>query len=113
MRALPRAAGNIGGRIDAIEANRCVNCPRQMTFHQISMWPMAYGDEYQRSGLCDTCQDGVFGERPMACTCDDPCCVVDVGVGFVTCASQHCRIHGADAEPGVPGRRAYSEGGTR
>lgn len=107
MRATARVAGNMGGRINAIEANRCINCPRQMTQHEISMWPMAYGVEYQQSGLCDACQDTVFGARPELCTCDDPCCEADIGVGYINCGQQHCRIHGTEEVKGVPGYRVY------
>lgn len=32
------------------------------------------------------------------CTCGDPCCQVDVGVGIITCGSEHCYQHGLDAE---------------
>jgi hypothetical protein len=37
------------------------------------------------------------------CTCDNPCCEVDVGgddVGawILTCESQHCRVHGEKAQ---------------
>lgn len=28
------------------------------------------------------------------CSCDRPCCEVDIGVGTMTCGSQHCEVHG-------------------
>ncbi len=31
------------------------------------------------------------------CTCDSPCCEADVGVGIITCGSQHCTVHGEHA----------------
>lgn len=32
----------------------------------------------------------------IMCTCDRPCCEVDVGVGIITCQSQHCPVHGIE-----------------
>lgn len=29
------------------------------------------------------------------CTCNSPCCEADVGVGIITCGSQHCPTHGS------------------
>lgn len=107
MRAKPVAIGNMAGRADAIEGNQCVNCQRQMTATEINTWPMTYGAEYQQSGLCDTCQDSVFGERPLECTCAHPCCEADVGVGVITCGGQHCRIHGQSVPQGVPVGKVY------
>jgi|ERR1051326_1043887 hypothetical protein len=28
------------------------------------------------------------------CTCNNPCCYADVGVGVIDCGSQHCPQHG-------------------
>jgi len=41
---------------------------------------------------CDKCMQ-VPGEEDI-CSCDKPCCEADVGVGTVTCGSQHCPTHG-------------------
>ena len=52
-------------------------------------------------GECDDCgheQCGDCADVPAQvdpiCTCDTPCCSADVGVGVVTCGSQHCPTHG-------------------
>ena len=44
------------------------------------------------------------------CSCDSPCCEVDVGVGFVTCGAQHCPMHATPENQGIPGQRTYAEG---
>jgi hypothetical protein len=37
----------------------------------------------------------------LTCTCSTPCCEVDVGVGpWMTCGSQHCKVHGHLFQPG-------------
>lgn len=97
MRPEPRAIGNILGREDAINADRCLNCRTQYSGEQIGMWPNATQDEYCRSGLCRKCQAVAFGEDLTVCTCATPCCEVDVGVGVITCAGQHCPVHGFES----------------
>src|SRR2546423_730958 len=92
-------------REDAIRNLRCVSAPigcgRQITEEELSKWSRMDLSEYALSGWCITCQDEVFGqclelnckhedERDCACTCRTPCCEVDVGVGIITCGSQHC-----------------------
>ncbi len=47
---------------------------------------------------------------PEQCTCDTPCCIVDVGVAYVTCGEQHCFVHGTLENQGVPSYRSYGEG---
>jgi hypothetical protein len=94
MRPEPAAIGNMLGREDAIEANRCLACNTQLTVDQISMWPMATQREYQISGVCRKCQAVVFDEDLTVCTCDSPCCSADVGIGVIDCGSQHCPVHG-------------------
>lgn len=42
---------------------------------------------------CESCADAGSQEEPI-CTCDTPCCEADVGVGIITCGSQHCPTHG-------------------
>lgn len=42
---------------------------------------------------CEHCARLPAQEKPI-CTCDSPCCEVDVGVGIMTCGSQHCPTHG-------------------
>ena len=44
------------------------------------------------------------------CTCDNPCCEVDIGIGFVTCGAQHCPRHATPENQGVPGGRTYEQG---
>lgn len=42
----------------------------------------------------------VAGNGPDECSCAQPCCELDTGVGFMTCGSQHCAVHGLwGAEP--------------
>lgn len=42
--------------------------------------------------LCEAC--GLVPAQEV-CTCDTPCCEVDVGIGqLITCGSQHCPTHG-------------------
>lgn len=101
MRPEPRAAGNLFGRVDAIEADRCVSCGTQFTREQIGWWPDLTQQEYQRSGCCRRCQAVAFGEDLTVCTCASPCCEVDVGVGIMTCGGLHCPVHGLTDEPGV------------
>ena len=91
MRPEPRAMGNLFGREDAIREGRCLSC---YTREQISMWPMDAQGEYTACGLCWRCQIDVFEQDKSKCTCDDPCCEADVGVGVITCGSQHCLVHG-------------------
>lgn len=49
---------------------------------------------------CDDCEHELctqcYEVEPMdsICTCDTPCCEVDVEVGIITCGSQHCPTHG-------------------
>lgn len=94
MRPEPRAMGNLFGREDAIRVGRCLNCSTTFTREQISMWPMGTQKEYQTCGLCRACQAVVFEEDTNRCTCDRPCCEADIGVGVITCGSQHCWVHG-------------------
>lgn len=44
------------------------------------------------------------------CTCDNPCCEVDIGIGYVDCGSQHCPEHGTPEMQGIPSYRNYSDG---
>lgn len=46
--------------------------------------------------LCRACYDLPSQKTPI-CTCDSPCCEVDVGVGVITCGSYHCPTHGEEA----------------
>lgn len=96
MRPIKAAIGNIFGREDAIEADRCLSCGVQYTREKISMWPMDTQKEYQRSGVCRKCQIIVFEIDQTVCTCDNPCCAVDVGVGIITCNGMHCPVHGEE-----------------
>jgi hypothetical protein len=50
--------------------------------------------------LCETCTELPVQNEPI-CTCATPCCEADVGVGVITCGSQHCPTHGL-IEPEVP-----------
>lgn len=94
MRPKPAAMGNLFGREDTIRAGRCLVCPGVYTREVIAMWPMIAQQEYQTCGLCRNCQAVAFAEDTTRCTCDSPCCEADVGVGVITCGSQHCWIHG-------------------
>jgi hypothetical protein len=44
------------------------------------------------------------------CTCDSPCCEVDIGIGYVTCGQQHCPVHATPENQGIPGGRTYKKG---
>ena len=43
--------------------------------------------------LCEYCVNLPPQIEPI-CTCNTPCCEVDVGVGIITCQSAHCPTHG-------------------
>lgn len=62
MRPEPAAVGNLFGREDAVNADRCLNCATQYDRDRISMWPMATQEEYCLSGLCRKCQAVAFDE---------------------------------------------------
>lgn len=47
--------------------------------------------------LCQACSD-LPAQEAEICTCDTPCCEVDVGVGTITCGGQHCPTHGMREE---------------
>lgn len=49
--------------------------------------------------LCKSCYDLPPQKAPI-CSCDSPCCEVDVGVGIITCGSYHCPTHGEKADEG-------------
>lgn len=93
MRPEPRAMGNLFGREDAIREGRCLSCSATFTAEQIAAWNEMAQKEYTTCGLCRSCQALVFG-----CTCDNPCCEADIGVGVINCGSQHCTIHGIEPE---------------
>lgn len=44
--------------------------------------------------LCQQCVD-LPPQKESICSCNNPCCEVDVGVGVITCGSQHCPTHGS------------------
>lgn len=53
-------------------------------------------------GQCDDCGHALCKEcvnlppqKDKICTCNSPCCEADVGVGIITCGSQHCPTHGS------------------
>lgn len=48
-------------------------------------------------------------EHP-ACTCANPCCEVDIGIGYVDCGPQHCPEHGTLENQGIPSYRNYGDG---
>lgn len=101
MRAEQRVAGNMFGRISAIETDRCigspVGCGKQYSREKISMWPDLVQKEYVQSGWCYSCQIVIF-EMNTNCTCSNPCCHADIGVGIINCGSQHCLVHGSVTE---------------
>ena len=56
-------------------------------------------------GQCDDCEhelcEGCFSAPASTqeiCTCATPCCEADVGIGIITCGSQHCPTHGFNQE---------------
>lgn len=42
---------------------------------------------------CEQCA-GLPAQAEPICTCGTPCCEADVGIGVMTCGSQHCPTHG-------------------
>lgn len=44
----------------------------------------------------------------ILCTCSDPCCEADIGIGYVNCGAQHCVIHATAENQGVPSYDTYS-----
>lgn len=104
MRPERRAIGDLFGREFAINNDACVMgdiCVNTngavLTRQEINNWPMSVQTEYATSGLCRWCQIRAFDEGEPYCTCDNPCCEADIGVGVINCGSQHCRIHGLEA----------------
>ena len=80
----------------------CVFCHEKI-FFVAGTYAVTKGHVYSEAGakevhisrICEYCFDETTKEDPEPeCTCDTPCCEVDVGVGVVTCGSQHCRVHG-------------------
>ena len=64
-------------------------------------------NEFKRTVFDLVHQDG----RPtdeVLCTCSDPCCEVDIGIGYVNCGAQHCVIHATAENQGVPSYDTYS-----
>lgn len=47
---------------------------------------------------CDACAE--LPPQQNICTCNTPCCEADVGIGTITCGSQHCPEHGKKDEDG-------------
>lgn len=45
---------------------------------------------------CAECANLPAQAEPI-CTCDSPCCEVDVGIGLVNCGAYHCPTHGERA----------------
>lgn len=115
---------NLVGVRDSILTLHCVRepvgCGRQISVEELHSWPMLDQKEYSMSGWCKQCQDKVFKDPDedepdecehegkcedlgddfegfCLCTCNNPCCEVDVGVGILTCGSTHCRVHGSEA----------------
>ena len=85
LRPERRAVGNLFGREDAIRQGRCLAC---------GMWVQK---ETAVTGLCWSCLLDAFEVDRAECSCSNPCCEADVGVGVITCGSQHCLVHGAQA----------------
>lgn len=44
---------------------------------------------------CTRC-GGLPAQAEPICTCNTPCCEADVGIGIMTCGSQHCLTHGSN-----------------
>lgn len=120
---------NLAGMSDAVKALKCVGppigCGQQLTPEQLQSWDDLSLKEYSMSGWCKPCQDKVFKDpdeddecthegdcsvfvfdpdkedQLCICTCANPCCEVDVGVGVLTCAEKHCRVHGKGSDAGA------------
>lgn len=88
LRDVPQAQGEL----------RCikgpVGCGEKISIAEWEGYDAETKREYGLSSLCGTCQRRVFSPpEGDECTCDTPCCEADVGVGVVTCGSQHCPVH--------------------
>lgn len=100
--SLKRIKDSFGINDTQMRCNPIMGCGRELTRDIISSWSMITQKEYQISKLCNKCQDKVFGacgpkcghSEAEHCTCSAPCCEADVGVGIITCGSQHCPVHG-------------------
>ena len=76
---------------------KCALCKRDIGQLEYLHYDALTKKEYSQSGMCNTCQDDFFDEKSFVrtgCTCDQPCCEADVGVGIITCGTQHCPEHG-------------------
>jgi len=102
-----------------------IGCGRQLSEAEIRSWDPLSQKEYTQSGWCLQCQDKIFKEpeddviecthpgmtcedwwgaetvtpdTDCICTCNNPRCEADIGVGIINCGSQHCRVHGEEAK---------------
>lgn len=44
----------------------------------------------------------------LLCSCANPCCEVDIGVGYVNCGAQHCPVHATAENQGMPSYDTYT-----
>lgn len=86
-------AKRAAGIPQAIESETCSMCGRSVPLEVRAQWDMDSQREYELSGTCKSCQRIIYDE-PIECTCDRPCCEVDVGIGIIDCGWQHCPVHG-------------------
>lgn len=70
---------------------------RYLTLGQAVEWAKAHAAAHARMEARDAAPV-VPASADDNCDCDNPCCSVDVGVGVITCGSQHCLVHGRSAE---------------
>lgn len=107
----PVLQGALADRPEAWASGRCltepIGCGRSL--EEVPWRDTASATEYRISGLCQQCQDKVF-PRSAHCTCSEPCCEADVGVGIITCGGQHCPLHGLDEFVSAEVREARTKG---
>lgn len=75
------------------------------------LYPGRYEIEYYWDNI-PYAEEVSYGLRVKHCTCDSPCCSVDIGVGVIDCGSQHCPSHGKHHAEEAPvcfrcGKSAY------
>lgn len=64
-------------------------------------------DEFKRRVAHEVHMHGI-PTNELLCSCANPCCEVDIGIGYVNCGAQHCVIHATAENQGVPSYDTYS-----
>lgn len=64
-------------------------------------------DDLKRMVAHDVHMQGV-PINELLCSCSEPCCEVDIGIGYVNCGAQHCPVHATAENQGMPSYDTYS-----